>query len=239
MIIFPAIDIKDGKCVRLIKGDFNQMTSYKNSPFNQAKIYFQNGFKYIHVVDLDGALKGKSSNSNIIKEIIKNFKLKIQIGGGIRTINDVENWISSGVDKVIIGTAAVENKDLLKTACKKFQNQIAVSLDVKDGFIFLAGWKKQTNILATDFVNEIQNYGVSRIIYTDINKDGTKKGPNIQDTIELSNKVKIPFVISGGISSIKDIEKIKLIKNSNIEGIIVGKSIYDEDIKIEELAQQI
>ena len=239
MIIFPAIDIKDGKCVRLIKGDLDQMTSYSNTPFNQAKMYFQNGFKNIHIIDLDGAIKGKSSNSNIVKEILKNLKLKIQIGGGIRTIDDVDNWVKSGVDKVIMGTAAVENKDLLKTACEKFKNKIALSLDVKDGLIFLSGWKKQTNILAVDFIKEIENFGISRIIYTDINKDGTKKGPNIKDTIELSNKVKIPFIISGGISSIEDIKKIKSLNNTNIEGVIVGKSIYDGDIKINELAKQL
>ena len=239
MIIFPAIDIKDGKCVRLIKGDFNQMTSYEKSPFDQAKIYFQNGFNNIHIVDLDGALQEKPSNSNIVKEILKNLKLKIQIGGGIRTIDDIDNWVKSGVDKVIIGTAAVENKDLLKTACEKFKNKIVISLDVKDGFIFLSGWKKKTNILAGDFLKEIQNFGVSRIIYTDINKDGTKEGPNIKDAIELSNKVKIPFIISGGISSIEDIKKIKSLNNPNIEGIIVGKSIYDGDIKIKELAKEI
>jgi len=239
MIIFPAIDIKDGKCVRLIKGDFKQMTSYEKSPFDQAKIYFQNGFSNIHIVDLDGALQGKPSNSNIVKEILKNLKLKIQIGGGIRTIDDVDNWVKSGVDKVIIGTAAVENKGLLKTACEKFKNKIAISLDVKDGFIFLSGWKKQTNILAANFLKEIKNFGVSRIIYTDINKDGTKEGPNIKDAIELSNKVKIPFIISGGISSIEDIKRIKSLNNPNIEGIIVGKSIYDGDIKIKELAKEI
>ena len=239
MIIFPAIDIKDGKCVRLIKGDFNQMTSYKKSPFDQAKIYFQNGFKNIHIVDLDGALHGKSSNTNIIKEIIKNFKLKIQIGGGLRTINDIDSWVKSGVEKVIIGTAAVENKNLLKTACEKFKNKIAISLDVKNGFIFLSGWKKQTNILAYDFLKEIKDFGISRIIYTDINKDGTKKGPNIKDTNELSSKFKIPFIISGGISSIEDVKKINSLNNSNIEGVIVGKSIYDGDIKINELAKEI
>ena len=239
MIIFPAIDIKDGKCVRLVRGDFNQMTSYEKSPYDQAKIYFENGFNNIHIVDLDGALKGKSSNSNIVKEILKNLKLKIQIGGGIRTIDEIANWVKSGVDKVIIGTAAVENKNFLKTACEKFKNKIAVSIDVKDGLIFLSGWKKQTNISASDFLKEIKNFGISRIIYTDINKDGTKKGPNIKDTIELSSKVKIPFIISGGISSIEDIKKIKSLKNPNIEGVIVGKSIYDGDIKINELAKQI
>ena len=208
--IIPCLDVKNG---RVVKG--------------------------INFVDLDGALQGRSFNSNIIKQILKNLNLKIQIGGGIRTIDDINNWIKSGVDKVIMGTAAVENTDLLKTACEKFKNKIAVSLDVKDGFISLSGWKKQTNILAIDFVKKIENFGVSRIIYTDIDKDGTKKGPNIKDTIKLSSKVKIPFIISGGISSIEDIKKIKSLNNSNIEGVIVGKSIYDGDIKINELAKQI
>ena len=191
------------------------------------------------IFDLDAVLQGKSSNSNIVKQIAKNLNLKIQIGGGVRTIDDVNNWIKNGVDKVIMGTAAVENIDLLKTVCERFKNKIAVSLDVKDGFISLSGWKKQTNISAIDFVKKIENFGVSRIIYTDINKDGTKKGPNIKDTVELSSKVKIPFVISGGISSIEDIKKIKSLNDSNIEGVIVGKSIYDGDIKINELAKQI
>ena len=239
MIIFPAIDIKDGKCVRLIKGDFNKITSYKNLPVDQAEKFFENGFNNIHVVDLDGALQGKSVNSTIVKEIIKKVKLKIQVGGGIRTIDDINSWIKIGVDKVIMGTAAVENTDLLKTACNRFKNKIAVALDIKDGFITLSGWKKKTNITAADFLKKIQNFGVSRIIYTDINKDGTKKGPNIKDTVELSSKVKIPFVISGGISSIDDIKKIKSLNNLNIEGVIVGKSIYDGDIKINELAKQI
>ena len=154
-------------------------------------------------------------------------------------MDDISRWVEMGIDKVVMGTAAVENTELLKTACNKFKNKIAVSLDVKNGLIALSGWKKQTNISAIDFLEEIKNFGVSRIIYTDINKDGTKKGPNIKDTVELSSKVKIPFVISGGISSIEDIKKIKSLNNQNIEGVIVGKSIYDGDIKINELAKQI
>ena len=239
MIIFPAIDIKDGVCVRLKRGDYRQITTYENTPIDQATTYFKSGFNNIHIVDIDGALHGRPVNSILIKEIIKKVKSKIQIGGGIRTIDDISRWIEIGIDRVVMGTAAVENIELLEIACKKFKNKIAVSLDVKDGFIFLSGWKKKTNILATDFLKEIQNFGVSRIIYTDINKDGTKEGPNIKDTIELSNKVKIPFVISGGISSIEDIKKIKSLNNSNIEGIIVGKSIYDGDVKIKELAKEI
>ena len=239
MIIFPAIDIKNNKCVRLVQGDFKKMTSYKKSPMEQAEIYFKNGFTNIHIIDLDGALSGTQANFNIIKNIVKSFSLKIQIGGGIRTIQDVTKWIEIGVDKVIMGTAAVENISLLKTLCEKFKSKIAVSLDVKDGLISLSGWKKQTNILALDYINEIKNLGVARIIYTDIHKDGTKKGPNIKDTINLSSKVKIPFIVSGGISSIEDIKKIKSLNNSNIEGVIVGRSIYDGDIKISELAKQI
>ena len=239
MIIFPAIDIKDGVCVRLIKGDYRQITTYENTPIDQATKYFKNGFNNIHIVDIDGALHGRPVNSILIKEIIKKVKSKIQIGGGIRTIDDISRWIEMGIDKVVMGTAAVENIDLLKTACDKFKNKIAVALDVKDGLIALSGWKKQTNIFAIDFINKIQNFGVSRIIYTDINKDGTKKGPNIKDTIELSNKVKIPLVISGGVSSIEDVKKIKSLNNPSIEGVIVGKSIYDGDIKINDLAKLI
>ena len=239
MIIFPAIDIKEGKCVRLLKGDFNKITSYDKSPSDQASFFFKNGFKDIHIVDLDGALLGESKNSEIIKKIIKKVKLKIQIGGGIRNIDSISSWLEAGVDKVVMGTAAVENVSLLKNACKKFKNKIAIALDIRDGLIALYGWTKQTNISALDFIKEIENFGVSRIIYTDINKDGTKKGPNIKDTIELSSKVKIPLVISGGVSSIDDIKKIKSLNNSNIEGIIVGKSIYDGDIKINDLVELI
>jgi phosphoribosylformimino-5-aminoimidazole carboxamide ribotide isomerase len=166
-------------------------------------------------------------------------KSKIQIGGGIRTIEDINRWMEIGIDRVVMGTAAVENIELLKTACNKFKNKIAVSLDVKDGFIALSGWKKQTNISAIDFIEKIQNFGVSRIIYTDINRDGTKQGPNIKDTVELSSKVKIPIVISGGVSSLEDIKKIKSLNNPNIEGVIIGKSIYDGDIKISDLAKLI
>ena len=239
MIIFPAIDIKDGVCVRLIKGDYRQITSYENTPIDQATKYFQDGFNNIHIVDIDGALHGRAVNSTTINEIVKKVKSKIQIGGGIRTIDDISRWIEMGVDKVVMGTAAVENIELLETACNKFKNKIAVALDVKDGFIALSGWTKRTNISAIDFIKKIQNFGVSRIIYTDINRDGTKQGPNIKDTVELSSKSTIPLVISGGVSSLEDIKKVKSLNDSNIEGIIVGKSIYDGDIKISDLAELI
>ena len=239
MIILPAIDIKDGVCVRLVKGDYRQITTYENTPIDQATTYSKNGFNNIHIVDIDGAIHGRPVNSILIKEIIKKVKSKIQIGGGIRTIDDISRWIEMGIDRVVMGTAAVENIELLETACNKFKNKIAVSLDAKDGLIALSGWKKQTNISAIDFIKKIQNFGVSRIIYTDINRDGTKQGPNIKDTVELSSKTKIPLVISGGVSSIEDIKKIKSLNNPNIEGVIIGKAIYDGDIKISDLSKLI
>jgi len=239
MIIFPAIDIKDGVCVRLVKGDYRQITTYENTPIDQARTYFKNGFNNIHIVDIDGALHGRPVNSILIKEIIKKVKAKIQIGGGIRTIEDISRWIEMGIDRVVMGTAAVENLELLETACNKFQNKIAVSLDAKDGLIALSGWKKQTNISVIDLIKKIQNFGVSRIIYTDINRDGTKQGPNIKDAVELSSKAKIPLVISGGVSSIEDIERIKSLNNPNIEGVIIGKAIYDGDIQINDLTKLI
>ena len=237
MIIFPAIDIKGGKCVRLIKGDFNKITQYKKSPIDQANEFLNLGFKNIHLIDLDGALEEKSVNENTIKAISKISKIKIQIGGGVRSIDHIKRLLDFNVDKVILGTAAVENIEFLKKACDKFDNKIALSLDVRKGYIALSGWKKQTDILASDFIKKIKNVNISRIIYTDINKDGTKSGPNFQETVDLSNLTKIPFVISGGVSSINDVINVKKNKYQNIEGIIIGKAIYDGNIDIKQLSK--
>ena len=235
MIIFPAIDIKGGKCVRLLKGDFNNITEYDKSPVDQAHEFCSLGFYNIHLVDLDGALGKISDNKNIIKEIAKKNKIKIQIGGGIKTLEHIRKLIDLGVDKVIIGTAGIDNIDFLKIACAKFNNKIALSLDVRKGYIALSGWKKQTNILASDYIKKIESINISRIIYTDINKDGTKTGPNLQDTVNLSSLTKIPIVVSGGVSSIEDVINIKKNKFKNIEGVIIGKAIYDGNINIREL----
>ena len=237
MIIFPAIDIKGGKCVRLFKGDFNKITQYKKSPFNQATEFFNLGFKNIHLVDLDGALEGNLINKEIIKKISEIDNIKIQVGGGIRSLEHIEQLINFGVDKIIIGTAAVENIEFLKIACNKYNRKIAISLDVRNGYIALSGWKKQTEILATDFIKNIENMDISRIIYTDINRDGTKSGPNLHETLNFSNLTKIPIVVSGGISSIDDVINIKNKKLKNIEGIIIGKAIYDGSIDIKELSK--
>ncbi len=237
MIIFPAIDIKGGNCVRLLKGDFEKATKYKKSPLDQAIEFFDLGFDNIHIVDLDGALNEGLNNESIIKEISKINKIKIQVGGGIRSLDQIKKFLDFGVDKVIIGTAAIENIDFLTAACNKYNKKVALSIDVRNGYLALSGWQKQTKILATDFIKNLNHIDISRIIYTDINKDGTKTGPNIDDTINFSKLIKIPTLISGGVASINDIIKIKKNNPPDIEGVIVGKAIYDKNIDINKLSE--
>jgi len=235
--IFPAIDIKDKKCVRLVKGDFDNKTEYKMSPIDQAGKYKDHGFKNLHIVDLDGALTGKTVNLEIIQEIINKFDLKIEIGGGIRSFESIQKYIDTGVEKVILGSAAIKDKNFLKEACQKFPNKIALGLDAKNGYLSVSGWKESSNQLTLDFLKEVNNYGVSRLIYTDINRDGTKQSPNFEETSKVAEISNCPVIISGGVSSIDDIKKAKSLKN--IEGIIVGKAIYDGDIKLEDLVREI
>ena len=238
MKIFPAIDIKDKKCVRLVKGDFDNKTEYEISPVDQASKYKDHGFKNLHIVDLDGALTGETVNLEIIQEIVNKFDLRIEIGGGIRTIDSIKKYTDVGVEKVILGSAAIKDKNFLKEACEEFTNKIALGLDAKDGYLSISGWKENSNQLTLDFLKEINDYGVSRLIYTDINRDGMKQSPNFEDTSKVADVSNCPVIISGGVSSIDDIKKAKSL-NKNIEGIIVGKAIYDGDIKLEELVKKI
>jgi phosphoribosylformimino-5-aminoimidazole carboxamide ribotide isomerase len=239
MKIFPAIDIKEKKCVRLIKGDFENKTEYKTSPIDQAGKYKDHGFKNLHIVDLDGALTGKTVNLDVIQEIVSKYNLKIEIGGGIRSIDSIKQYIDAGVEKVILGSGAIKNKEFLKKACIKFKNKIALGLDAKDGNLSVSGWKENLNIKTTDYLKEVNDFGVSRIIFTDINKDGMKNSPNYEETVKIAEISNCPVVISGGVSSINDIKKAKDLNNKKIEGIIVGKAIYDGDIKLDELAKEI
>lgn len=236
MKIFPAIDIKDKKCVRLVKGDFDNKTEYEITPAEQAGKYKDHGFKNLHIVDLDGALKGEIVNLDIIQDIVKKFDLKVEIGGGIRNLDSIQKYIDTGVEKVILGSAAIKDKKFLKEACEKFPNKIALGLDAKDGYLSVSGWKESSNQLTLDYLKEVNDYGVSRLIYTDINRDGMKQSPNFDETSKVAEISNCPVIISGGVSSIDDIKKAKILKN--VEGIIVGKAIYDGDIKLEELLKE-
>ena len=225
MKIFPAIDIKDKKCVRLVKGDFDKKTEYQTSPIDQAEKYKHHGFKNLHIVDLDGALTGETVNLDIIQEIVSKFDLKIEIGGGVRNFESIQKYTDAGVEKVILGSAAIKDKNYLKESCKKFPNKIALGLDAKDGYLSVSGWKDISNQLTLDFLKEVNDYGASRLIYTDINRDGTKQSPNFEETAKVADTSKCPVIISGGVSSIDDIKKAKKLNNKNIEGIIIGKAI--------------
>ena len=239
MKIFPAIDIKDKKCVRLIKGNFDNKTEYEVSPVEQAAKYKEYGFKNLHIVDLDGALTGETLNLDIIEEIASKFDLKIEVGGGIRSIDNIQKYTDVGVEKVILGSAAIKDKNFLKESCEKFPNKIALGLDAKDGYLSVSGWKENSNQLTLDYLREVNNFGVSRIIYTDINRDGMKQSPNFEETSKVAETANCPVIISGGVSSIDDIKKAKELNSKNIEGIIVGKAIYDGDIKLEDLVKEL
>ena len=236
MKIFPAIDIKDKKCVRLIKGDFDNKTEYKMSPVEQAGKFKDHGFKNLHIVDLDGALTGETVNLDIIKDIVGKFDLNVEVGGGIRNLESIKKYIDSGSEKIILGSAAIKDKNFLKEACEKFPNKIALGLDAKNGYLLVSGWKEKSNQLTLDYLKEVNDYGFSRLIYTDIDRDGMKQSPNFDETSKVAEISNYPVIISGGVSSIDDIKKAKSLKN--VEGIIVGKAIYDGDIKLEELVKE-
>jgi len=237
MKIFPAIDIKDKKCVRLIKGNFDNQTIYNQSPLDQASKYKEFGLLNLHIVDLDGALTGELINLDIIESIIKKLEISVEVGGGIRSIEKIERYLNIGVNKVILGSAAIQNPNFLKEACEKFKNKIVLGLDAKKKMILISGWKETTDQTAENYLKKVNSYGFSRLIYTDIERDGTKTGPNIDETKSIAKISAAPVVVSGGISSIQDVKKIKELKNFNIEGVIVGKAIYDGDIKLNEFKQ--
>jgi phosphoribosylformimino-5-aminoimidazole carboxamide ribotide isomerase len=237
MKIFPAIDIKDKRCVRLLKGNFDNQTTYEQSPFDQASKYKDVGLLNLHMVDLDGALTGELINLEIIENIIKKLNISIEIGGGIRSMDKIQAYIDIGVDKVILGSAAIKDPNFLRQACETFKNKIALGLDAKKGKLSVSGWKETIDQTAEDYLRNVNKHGFSRVIYTDIDRDGTKTGPNLEETINISKISSSPVVVSGGISSIEDIKRIKKLNALNIEGVIVGKAIYDGDIDLNELRE--
>ncbi|HBO84769.1 MAG: 1-(5-phosphoribosyl)-5-[(5-phosphoribosylamino)methylideneamino]imidazole-4-carboxamide isomerase [Deltaproteobacteria bacterium GWC2_42_11] len=232
MLIIPAIDIKDGKCVRLTQGRMDAETVYSENPADVAKRWESLGAKLIHLVDLDGAVEGIPKNINTIKKIFTSINTPVQIGGGIRDIETIEYYLNfRAVQRIIIGTKAQETPSLVEKACKKFPERIAVGIDAKDGFVATHGWVNITSEKAIDLAKKFENMGVACIIYTDIKKDGMLQGPNMNATKEMANAVKISVIASGGVSSLSDIKALKGIK---LEGVIIGKALYSGNIDLEE-----
>ena len=234
MIFFPAIDLKDGQCVRLEKGDMDRATIFDSDPVSRAKSFLISGCSWLHLVDLNGAFPGKPVNQKAVENIIKNVDINIQLGGGIRNQETIDLWINTGIDRVILGTMALTKPDLVISACKKYPGKIAVGIDAREGMVAVEGWVKQTKIKALDLVKKFEDVGVSAIIYTDINRDGILTGPAINETIELAESINIPVIVSGGVSSIEDIKEIQSKNCSGIMGVISGRAIYDNRIDIYE-----
>ena len=235
MIIYPAIDLKNQKCVRLYKGDFSKEEIFNHSPLDQAQQFEELGFGNLHIVDLDRTLDSNNSNLTSIKEIVKNTKLKVQVGGGLRTLENIKEVLNLGVENIIMGTAAVENISLLKEVASKYPNQISVGVDVRKGFLALKGWTDQTQLSASEFIEQIKECKIKSIIFTDIDKDGTKEGVNLDETLKLTTLTKVPIIASGGVANIEDVLNIQ--KTKKIGGVIIGKAIYDGSINLEELVK--
>lgn len=232
MQIYPAIDIIDGKAVRLSQGSFDNVTVFNDTPADAAKDWVDAGATYIHIVDLDGARYGKSFVIDIIKDIKSKYNIKIETGGGVRTMKDIDDRIEAGASRVIIGTVAVKNPVLVKEAVEKYGNKIAVGVDAKNGMVAISGWEEVSNVTAVDLCLKMKDYGVNTIIYTDISKDGMMSGPNIESTKDLIEKTGMDIIASGGVSKIEDVENVN---NINASGVIIGKALYNGALNLKEV----
>jgi phosphoribosylformimino-5-aminoimidazole carboxamide ribotide isomerase len=235
MIFYPAIDLKNGQCVRLFKGDMNNATIFNNNPASQALQFEKSGFKFLHIVDLDGAIAGQSVNRAAIQEILKTIKIPAQLGGGIRTLNYIENALNLGLNRVILGTIAVKNPQFVIEACQKFPQKIVVGIDAKNGLVATEGWVKTADISATELAKKFADCGVAAIIYTDISRDGMMSGFDYEGTKQLAQNLSIPVIASGGISSAQDVAKVKELEPYGIKGAIIGRALYENKISAKEL----
>lgn len=234
MILFPAIDLKDGQCVRLKLGDMSEATVFNDDPADQARSFEAQGFEWLHLVDLNGAFAGKPINTAAVEGILAAVTIPVQLGGGIRTLSQIENWLSKGVCRVILGTAALRDPELVKAACRSFPGRIVVGIDAKGGHVAVEGWAETSELTAIDLARRFADTGVSAIIYTDIDRDGVLKGLNIESTLELAQAVSIPVIASGGLASMADIQRLALPDCRILEGAISGRAIYDGRIKVTE-----
>ena len=227
MILFPAIDLKDGQCVRLKLGDMAEATVFNDNPAAQAKSFEQQGFEWLHLVDLNGAFEGRPVNASAVEDILKTIAIPVQLGGGIRDLATIERWLNAGVTRVILGTVALRNPEIVGEACKKFPGKIVVGIDAKSGLVAVEGWGESSSLTAIELGKRFEDVGVSAIIFTDIDRDGILKGINFEKTLELANAVKIPVIASGGLASIKDVQRLLAPDCAILEGAISGRAIYD------------
>jgi phosphoribosylformimino-5-aminoimidazole carboxamide ribotide isomerase len=227
LILFPAIDLKDGQCVRLKLGEMDQATVFNDDPADQALRFERQGFKYLHIVDLNGAFAGKPVNGHAVDAILKAVKMPVQLGGGIRDLATIERWLEKGIRRVILGTIAVRDPALVREACKKFPGRVAVGIDAKGGKVAVEGWAETSELTAIDLARRFEDAGVAAIIYTDIDRDGVLKGLNLPSTAELARSTKIPVIASGGLASIADIKDLLRPEYHMLEGAITGRALYD------------
>ncbi len=227
MILFPAIDLKDGVCVRLFRGDMDRATVYNPDPEGQAKAFAKAGFKWLHLVDLNGAIAGKPVNGEAVEGILKAVKIPAQLGGGIRDLETMAMWLDKGVARVILGTVALNDSDLVKEACRRFPGRIVVGIDARDGYVAVEGWAKTSEVKALDLALRFEDCGAAAIVYTDINRDGVMAGVNLEATVDLAWSLTTPVIASGGVSCLADLEELKREEDSGIEGVICGRALYD------------
>lgn len=232
--LYPAIDLKDGKCVRLFQGDMQKATIFSLEPADQAALFEASGFGWLHIVDLNGAFEGKPVNGAAVKSILSRVKIPVQLGGGIRDMDMIATWIEAGISRVILGTIALRNPLLVKEACRLFPGQVAVGIDAKGGKVAVEGWAEVSDMTAVDLAKKFEDVGVTAIIYTDISKDGAMQGPNFAETISLAEQITTPVIASGGISSIGDIQRYKAAESGGIEGCILGRALYEGKIEAAE-----
>ncbi len=233
MILYPAIDLKDGKCVRLLRGDMTQATIFSERPADQAEIFEKSGFQWLHLVDLDGAFQGKPANEQAVRAVLSRITIPVQLGGGLRNMDILAKWLEAGISRVILGTVAQRNPIFVKEACRLFPDQVAVGIDAQRGKVALNGWAEITDQSALDLALKFEDCGVCAIIYTDIERDGAMQGPNIEETLALAERLSTPVIASGGVTALADIEAYKAHEAKGIEGVIIGRALYEGAITAE------